>query len=244
LLFDLLELEDFMVDGEQPDVVATTLTPAALQRLADVLRALGRQLDGAPADIAALALAPGAVQRSHGSPARGQASHRRCSVGHAACSGVVAAAGGDAAGRLYLYDDVVLGIWSSTRPLAPQDRQAVPARPAVAITRVHARGEVGRAQSEEYVEVTNHGARAEDVSGWRLDVGDSGQSFAFGPDTRLAPGQAVRVYTDEVHAESGGFSFGLAHAMERRRRHRQAVRHARDTRLATRLRHPKPITAP
>jgi hypothetical protein len=216
LLFDLLELEDFMVDGEQPDVVATTLTPAALQRLADLLRALQRHLDGAPADIAALALAPAALQRLTGVLRAVKrhidgavwGSHHGQAPSHPQAAPLPALEAG-----FYLYDDVVLGIWSSTRPLAAGDREPAPARPAVAITHVHARGEVGRGQSDEYVEVTNRGVRAEDVSGWRLDAGDPGQSFAFPPDTVLAPGQAVRVYTDEVHPESGGLSFGLGRAI-------------------------------
>jgi hypothetical protein len=221
LLFDLLELEDFMVDGEQPDAVATALPPVAMQRLADLLRALQRHLDGAPPDIVAIGLAPAALQRLAGVvravKRQIDGALRGSHDGHAAAVYPLVA---DLAAPLppleagfYLYDDVVLGIWASTMPLAARDRPPAPARPAVAITHVHARGEAGRVQSDEYVEVTNRGARAQDVSGWRLDAGDRGQSFAFPPDTVLAPGQAVRVYTDELHAESGGLSFGIGRAI-------------------------------
>lgn len=217
LLFDLLELEDFMVDGEPPDVVAGALPPAALARLADLLRALQRQLDGAQPELATFALAPAALQRLTGvlravkrhvdGPLWG--SHDGHGPSHA---GRVATLPPLEAG-FYLYDDVVLGIWSSSRSPVAGDRPPAPARPAVAITHVHARGEVRRVQSDEYVEVTNRGVRAQDVSGWRLEAGARGQSFAFPPETVLEAGQAVRVYTDEVHPESGGFSYGIGRAI-------------------------------
>lgn len=221
MLFDLLELEDFMVDGEQPDVVATTIPPAVLQRLADLLRAVQRHLDGAQPDIAAFALALAALQRIAGVlravKRQIDGAVRGSHDGHVAPS---CPPGADPAATLppleagfYLYDDVVLGIWASTRPLVARDRPTAPTAPAVAITHVHARGEVRRVQSDEYVEVTNRGVRPQDVSGWRLAAGDPRQSFAFPPHTVLAPGQAVRVYTDEVHPESGGFSFGIGRAI-------------------------------
>jgi Lamin Tail Domain len=220
LLFDLLELEDFMVDGEQPDVVLTTLPPAALHRLGELLRAVQRYLDGAQPDRVAIAVAPAALQRVTGL-LRAVKRHLDGALrGH---DGQVAAPHpppADLAATLppleagfYLYDDVVLGLWASTRAPAARDPPPAPSGPAVAITHVHARGEVRRVQSDEYVEVTNRGLRAHDVSGWRLDAGDGRQSFAFPPGTVLAPGQAVRVYTDEVHPESGGFSYGIGRAI-------------------------------
>jgi hypothetical protein len=225
LLFDLLELEDFMIDGEQPDGVAMTLPPAALQRLAELLRAAQRHLDGAQPDLAALA--PAALQRFGGllrAVKRSLDAALRGHDGQAAparppADGLATALPPLEAG-FYLYDDVVLGLWASTWPLVPRDRPPVPAAPvpvgpAVAITHVHARGEVRRVQSDEYVEVTNRGPRAQDVSGWRLEAGDERQSFAFEPGTVLAAGQAVRVYTNELHPESGGFSFGIGRAIWR-----------------------------
>jgi hypothetical protein len=222
LVFDLLELEDFMIDGEPPDVVAMTLPPVALHRLAELLRTVQRLLDGAQPDIGALALAPAALQRVAG-VLRAVKRHIDGAVrGHDGQVAPSRSPAGDAAATLppleagfYLYDDVVLGIWASTGPLGPSDRPLAPSAPpapAVAITYVRARGEVRRVQSDEYVEVTNRGARAQDVSGWRL-AASRRQSFAFPPDTALAPGQAVRVYTDEVHPESGGFSFGSGRAI-------------------------------
>lgn len=46
-LFDLLELEDFMVDGPAPPVLPTTLDAVAWQRIAERLREFRGLLDGA-----------------------------------------------------------------------------------------------------------------------------------------------------------------------------------------------------
>lgn len=56
--FDLLELEDLMLDGPPPDAVSTTLDRRALLRLAAAVRRFQRGLDGTvppAADEAALA---------------------------------------------------------------------------------------------------------------------------------------------------------------------------------------------
>ncbi|UQA62803.1 lamin tail domain-containing protein [Polyangium aurulentum] len=80
-------------------------------------------------------------------------------------------------------------------------------RPEVVIVNVHSQGAVKRTQSDEHVVIANRGAAPADVSGWVLSAGDGGQSFTFPMKTVLAPGQTVHVYTNEVHPETGGFSF-------------------------------------
>lgn len=45
-LFDLMEWEDFMLDGPPPPIVPTTLDARSLSRLARLLRAIQQQLDG------------------------------------------------------------------------------------------------------------------------------------------------------------------------------------------------------
>jgi hypothetical protein len=45
-LFDLLELEDFMIDGEPPPVVPTVLDERSLHQIAAMIRRLQRGLDG------------------------------------------------------------------------------------------------------------------------------------------------------------------------------------------------------
>jgi hypothetical protein len=49
-LFDLMEWEDFMLDGPPPPVLPTTLDAAALSRLAASLHRLKAHLDGGAAD--------------------------------------------------------------------------------------------------------------------------------------------------------------------------------------------------
>lgn len=51
VLFDLLEWEDFMVDGPPPPLLATSLDAGALQRLGDWLQELRSRLDGGIAPV-------------------------------------------------------------------------------------------------------------------------------------------------------------------------------------------------
>lgn len=73
-------------------------------------------------------------------------------------------------------------------------------------------GVVKQVESDEYAEVTNEGTAAVSLAGWRLNAGDEGQDFYF-PDFVLEPGQSCRVYTNEHHPESCGFSFGHGQAL-------------------------------
>jgi len=84
----------------------------------------------------------------------------------------------------------------------------------VAITQLNYKGEVKQKQSDEFVQLTNQGAGVVDVSGWKLTSAHSKrQVFVFPAGTQLSAGQSVRVYTNEVHPETGGFSFGSAMAI-------------------------------
>ena len=70
-------------------------------------------------------------------------------------------------------------------------------------------GVVSRTESDEYVRIVNAGETSVDLSNWSLkDVADGSPTFTF-PGYTIAPNEAIRVYTNEVHSESGGFSFGL-----------------------------------
>ncbi|MCY4366727.1 MAG: lamin tail domain-containing protein [Chloroflexi bacterium] len=69
-------------------------------------------------------------------------------------------------------------------------------------------GEVPRSEADEYVQLTNQGSVAADLRGWTLvDLDDRGQMFTFGESYSIAPGGSVRIYTNQVHPEWGGFSF-------------------------------------
>lgn len=95
--------------------------------------------------------------------------------------------------------------------LAFFDASLVPQR--VAITDVFYDGKVKAVESDEYVEVTNQGFSHVDISGWKLHADDSKQDFAFPAGTVLRSGQSVRVYTNESHPETGGYSFGVKRAI-------------------------------
>ena len=69
-------------------------------------------------------------------------------------------------------------------------------------------GEVPQTERDEYVEIGNLGSGPQDLAGWRLvDTADGSPSYEFGSYI-LESGAPIRVYTDEIHPEWGGFSFG------------------------------------
>lgn len=80
------------------------------------------------------------------------------------------------------------------------------------IVTIYYDGQVPRVESDEYCEIRNEGGSAVNLSGWRLNADDEGQDFWF-PDYVLEPGASCRVYTNEVHPESCGFSFGSRQAL-------------------------------
>lgn len=82
----------------------------------------------------------------------------------------------------------------------------------VQITGINYDGAVPRVESDEYVVITNTGAGVINLGGWRLNAGDPGQDFGF-PGFDLQPGQSCRVYTNEHHPETCGFSFGSGRAI-------------------------------
>jgi len=76
---------------------------------------------------------------------------------------------------------------------------------SLAIVSIHYKG-TGRAQADEFCEIKNVGGAPADLNGWRLNADDASQNFVF-PSHILQPGVSCRVYTGEVHPESGGFCF-------------------------------------
>ena len=85
--------------------------------------------------------------------------------------------------------------------------------PDVRITYIFYDGLVPRAESDEYVEITNLGDQAQDLARWVLeDISEGYPSFTF-PSYILAPGKSIRVYTNEYHPEWGGFSFEYGRAI-------------------------------
>jgi hypothetical protein len=94
-------------------------------------------------------------------------------------------------------------------PEKKQPEQKPTTTPQVEITHISYKGSVKRTQSDEYVEITNQENKPVDVSGWQISSGvGRNKLFTFPAGTTLAAGQKIRVYTNEVHPESGGFSCG------------------------------------
>jgi len=97
----------------------------------------------------------------------------------------------------------------------PVDPETTPtAVGTVGISHLEYKGQVKRTQSDEFIEIRNNGATAADLSDWKItSAWSSRQFFTFPKGTSLAAGQSFRVYTNEVHPESGGFKFGSATAI-------------------------------
>ena len=97
----------------------------------------------------------------------------------------------------------------------PAEPEPEPAEPEIRVrmTKIHYKGKVKRTQADEYVEITNEGAGPADISGWKISGGNHGQVFVFPEDTVLDPGQVVRVYTNQIHPEHGGFSYRSRRAL-------------------------------
>lgn len=78
----------------------------------------------------------------------------------------------------------------------------------IAVSDIRLKG-TGQAQPDEYIEITNPGVSALDMSGWRLQAGHEDQFFDFPAGFTLEPGQTCRLYTNQVAEDScGGYTFG------------------------------------
>jgi hypothetical protein len=101
---------------------------------------------------------------------------------------------------------------TSTKPSANLANSAKP----LAITDIFFDGKVKQTEADEYVVLTNQSKNPIDISGDHIYVattGTQGPTFAFPKGSTLKPGQSVRVYTNEIHKETGGYSFGSGKAI-------------------------------
>ena len=73
-------------------------------------------------------------------------------------------------------------------------------------------GDVFQTEADEYVEIANLGSGPQDLAGWKLQDIDDGTPIFLFPSHILVAGGVIRVYTNEIHAEWGGFSFGRGSA--------------------------------
>ena len=86
-------------------------------------------------------------------------------------------------------------------------------KPDVVIECIFFDGLVTRTESDEFVQIINRGSGSADMRGWSLrDASDGSPTFTF-PSYSLAPSKSIRVYTNEVRIEWGGFSFAYGRAI-------------------------------
>jgi hypothetical protein len=101
---------------------------------------------------------------------------------------------------------------------------------AVQITRIVYDGAKAN-ESDEYVEIRNTGATPVTMDGWTLsDAAD--HVFRWNAFT-LQVGQTIRVYTGEVHRDSGGFSFNSGQPIWNNKGDRAYLRDVQDNIVAT-----------
>lgn len=77
-------------------------------------------------------------------------------------------------------------------------------------------GEVPRTEADEFVVVKNRSKETADISGWFIypaGTGTQGSTFYFPKGSVLKPNQSVRIYTNEIHKETGGYSWGSGKAL-------------------------------
>ena len=96
----------------------------------------------------------------------------------------------------------------TTQPEPPSNGSA-----NVQITNIFYDGIVPQVESDEYVEITNLGTEPVNLQGWKLIDIDEGYPELIFPYFILNPGQSIRVYTNEIHPEYGGFSFNRGSAV-------------------------------
>ena len=80
-------------------------------------------------------------------------------------------------------------------------------QPDVRIVCILSDGVVDRTEADEYVEITNVGDGSQVLMGWKpIDATQGISQFVF-QSYVLQSGGVIRVYTNQVNAEWGGFSF-------------------------------------
>jgi hypothetical protein len=93
---------------------------------------------------------------------------------------------------------------TATQP--PRSNPQTQNNKSVQITNILFDGTKGSAEPDEYVELKNTGSQPVDMTDWELQDPSGSNEFKW-ESFVLEPGAVVRVYTNEAHPESGGFSF-------------------------------------
>jgi hypothetical protein len=107
-------------------------------------------------------------------------------------------------------------------------------RTGLYIANVNYKGNVPTTEADEYVVVTNGSNQLLDVSGYYIYVasnGSQGATFTFPKDTLIKPNTSVRIYTNEIHKETGGFSFNSGKALWNNKGGLAVLKDAQNTKL-------------
>jgi hypothetical protein len=94
----------------------------------------------------------------------------------------------------------------ATATMPPASDPDVQDNSVVEIVTVNYDGTKGPSEPDEYVEITNTGNRDVDITDWVLQD-EGARNFYKWESHTLAPGATIRVYTNETHNETGGFTF-------------------------------------
>mmetsp|Transcript_20956 Transcript_20956/g.20155 ORF Transcript_20956/g.20155 Transcript_20956/m.20155 type:complete len:223 (-) Transcript_20956:400-1068(-) len=84
------------------------------------------------------------------------------------------------------------------------------------IADIHYDGIVPKTEADEYIVISNASKNPIDVTGYFIypaNTGTQGSTFYFPKGSVIKGGSSVRVYTNEIHKESGGYSWGNGKAL-------------------------------
>lgn len=113
--------------------------------------------------------------------------------------------------------DLAEKVGSKSQAAAPAPKSTnVASGSGISISDIHYNGDVPRTEADEYIVISNKSREPIDVSGYYMYVattGTQGPTFHFPKGTVIKGGSSVRVYTNEIHKESGGYSFGSGKAI-------------------------------
>lgn len=94
----------------------------------------------------------------------------------------------------------------STASLPPVGSTNVQRNQDVQITSVYYDGKK-RSEPDEFVEIANKGNAPVDITDWELQDPSGNNEYKW-ENSVIQPGATIRVFTNETHNDSGGFSFG------------------------------------
>lgn len=95
-----------------------------------------------------------------------------------------------------------------TARATPTAAAGQPPRAPLRIVDLFFDGEEPQREGDEYIELTNVSAETVFLTGWRIVSVQGPQTYTFPDGASMAAGQTCRVYTDEVHPEHCGLSWG------------------------------------